>query len=111
MSVTVRDGATVTQDPSDALVYEFDWDTENLGSSVTIVTSAFTATQISGPTAPAIVASDASPLGIQAGSRTTKVLVSGGSVGARYRVSNTIVTNENPAQTKDRSFFLKVEER
>lgn len=104
--LTVFDGAEVIQDPSAIRVYQFDWDTEHLGVGVTIATSAFEVLQVPPSGVPTLVAVDTSPLGIQAGSRSTKVKLSTPTRGVRYRVNNTIVTSEVPAQTFQKSIFV-----
>lgn len=109
MSLTVQDGATVPKDPSDVSVYTFDWNAEHLAAAVTISTSTFAVAAVKPTTATVPTLSVTSPLGIQSGSRTTKVKVTGGTAGALYRIANAIVTSETPAQTKERSFYLKVE--
>lgn len=112
MSITVRDGATITKDASDVKVYEFDWGTRHLETGVTIATSAFAVAAVRPSTATVPTITDAeSGLGIQSGSRTTKVKVTGGTSGALYELSNTVVTNESPAQTKNRMVRLLVQNR
>lgn len=41
----------------------------------------------------------------------TQVFLSGGTVGAKYRVTNRITTDTTPAVVDDRSFFVLVQER
>jgi hypothetical protein len=110
MSLTVNDGDLILKDPADIAVYAFDWGTAHLATAVTITTSTFAVTAIrpSAATIPTITDSG-SGLGIQTGSRSTKVKVTGGTLGALYELSNTIVTNETPAQTKNRMVRLKLE--
>ena len=111
-SVTIYDGDVDVKDPADVRVYTFDWDTENLAQSVTISsqTTAVAAVRPSGDTS-LIVTTSGSGLGIQTGARTVKCKLSGGTLGALYRVTNTITTNETPSQIKERSFFVRVEDR
>lgn len=47
MVLTIRDGDEVIKDPSDTKTYKFDWDTDNLAATVTIVVSSWTITTIS----------------------------------------------------------------
>jgi hypothetical protein len=109
MSLTVPDGSTVLKDPSDIAVYQVDWDALHLAAAVTIVTSTFAVTAVRPSTATVPTISVTSPLGIQSGSRKVKLSLTGGTAGALYRVTHTIVTSETPAQTKERSWWLKVE--
>lgn len=111
-SVTIYDGDVDVKDPADVRVYTFDWDAENLAAAVTIVsqTTTVAAVQPSGDTALTVVSSGTG-LGIQASGRTVKCKLSGGTLGALYRVTNRIVTDETPSQTKERSFFVRVEDR
>lgn len=106
--LTVSDGALVLKDPSDVPVFQFDWDTRHLADGVTIATSTFTITAIR-PAADTALTKDQEA--IDAGSRTTHLRLTGGTVGATYRIDNRIVTDESPAQTVERSFFVKIAER
>jgi hypothetical protein len=106
MSTTVDDGALVTKDASESLLYVFDWDAANLGTSVTISTSTFTITAIRPSGDTALTKDNPS---ILSGSRKTQVRVIGGTTGALYQLDNTIVTSESPAQTKERRVFIKIE--
>jgi hypothetical protein len=47
---------------------------------------------------------------ILTGNRKTQVRLIGGTLGALYQLDNTIVTNESPAQTKQRSIKILVEQ-
>lgn len=111
-TVTIYDGDEDVKDPADVRVYTFDWNAENLAVSATIAsqTTTVSAVRPSGDTA-LTVTTTGSGLGIQAGSRTVKCKLSGGTLGALYRVTNTITTNETPAQIKERSFYVRVEDR
>ena len=109
MPITVDDGALVTKDPADISVYVFDWDTNHLAASVTIVTSTFAITAIKPSTVDTALTKDQE--GIVAGNRTTRLRLTGGTLGQVYRIDNRIVTSESPAQTKERSCFLKIENR
>lgn len=110
--LTVNDGATVLKDPSDISIYTFDWDAEHLATSVTIASQTTTVTGISGDTTTTpLTVLTTSPLGIQTLSRTVKLKLSAGALGSKWRVDQAIVTSETPAQTKERSFFVKIQER
>lgn len=120
MSVlVVRDGALVTQDPNDARVYVNDWDTDNLASGVIISSHTFTVTQLRGAATPALTKDSEAILAswtdesghVYATTRTTRLRLSGGSLGALYRIDETIVTNESPTQTKDRHFKLLIQQK
>ena len=107
-SVTVKPGDQIIKDPSDVRVIVFDWDADNLATSVTIVTSTFTITAVRPAADTALTKDNAS---ILSGTRKTQVRVSAGTVGALYELTNTIVTNESPAQTKEYSIRILVEQR
>lgn len=108
MPLTVSDGALATKDPNDISVYTFDWDAEHLATSITITTSTFAITAIRPSGDTALTKDQESILG---GNRKTQLRLTAGTEGAIYRIDNKIVTNETPAQTKERSFFVKVEQR
>jgi hypothetical protein len=117
--LVVRDGALVTQDPNDVRVYIFDWDTDNLAEDVTISSHTFTITRLRGAASPALSKDSEAILtawtddaGHDYGAlRTTRVRLSGGALGAVYRIDETIVTSESPAQTKERSFRLSIQQK
>lgn len=104
MTITIREGALVTKDPADIKVYQVDWDTENLAALVTITTSTWT---ITGPDA--LLTKDNES--ILAGSRSTQLRLLAGTLGQTYEIANKIVTNESPAQTKERSFRVLIENK
>ena len=109
-ATTINDGGTFIKDPSAIRTYTFNWD-DHLASGVTVTTSTVVVTQVSGSTTTPLVADGStSPLGIQSGSRTVKFKLSAGTLGARYRVDNTVVTNESPTQTIQKSATCKVED-
>lgn len=106
-TVTIKAGEMVLKDPADIKVYQVDWDASNLAASVTIVTSTWTITPIRPSASDAALTKDNES--ILAGSRKTQVRLSAGTVGQTYDIANKIVTNESPAQTKERSFRVLVE--
>lgn len=112
MSLTITDGGAVTKDPSDIRVFTFDWDAENLEDGVTIANQTVTVAAISPSTVDtALVASTVGTgLGIVSSSRKVAVKLSAGTLGQLYQVTSEIVTNETPAQTKQRSFFVLIEQ-
>jgi hypothetical protein len=105
---TIRDGDLATKDPNDIRVFVFDWDAEHLAVGVTISTNSFTITALE-PTTDTALTKDSES--ILAGNRKTQLRLTAGTLGARYQIANKIVTNESPAQTFERSFFLRVEEK
>jgi hypothetical protein len=107
-TITVRPGDLVTKDPSDEVVIVFDWDLENLAIGVTMSTSLFTITAIR-PSADTGLTKDNES--ILAGLRKTQLRLKAGTMGALYEVANKIVTNETPAQTKERSFRVLVQDK
>lgn len=110
MSETIKDGGLETMTPVEQRVFEFDWDQlGNLAPGVSITTSAIVLTQESGD-AVLVADSVSTGLGIQPDARHTKVriTVSAGTRG-QYWVANQIVTNETPAQKKDKGFRLRIE--
>ena len=108
MSTTIDDGGQVTKDPADIRTYIVDWDARHLATSVTIVTSVWTITAIR-PSADTALTKDQDS--ILAGTRKTQIRLSAGTLGAIYQVTNTIVTNETPAQTIERSFRVLVQNK
>lgn len=107
MSLTVDDGALIRKDPSDISVYTFDWDARALTASATITTSTWTITAIR-PVGDSALTSDSTS--ILAGSRKTQIRLTAGTLGASYLVTNRIVTNESPTQTKERSITILVQD-
>lgn len=122
MSVTVlRHSALIGFDPGDTRTIAFDWDRKSLREGVTITTSTFTITAIrqSGATAltkdnPSILnavdATAALERDVEA-SRVTQVRVIGSTAteGDLYELANTIVTSESPAQTKEQSVRILIQ--
>jgi hypothetical protein len=110
--LTIDDGGLIVKDPDDIDIYTFDWGTEHLAAAVTIATSSFFVTAVSGDTTTTpLTVSDTTPLGIQAGSRTTSVKVSAGALGSKWLLTNRITTSETPARQRDRSCIVKVEQQ
>lgn len=106
-TITVRAGGLVAKDPADIKVYVVDWDTENLAMGATISTSTWTITAISPSTTDAVLTKDQES--ILAGNRKTQVRLTAGTIGQTYEIANKIVTSETPAQTKERSFRILVQ--
>jgi hypothetical protein len=101
MSTQIHSGGQVTKDPHSEEFFTLDWGTENLAIGVTIATSDFT---ITGPDA------DLANDDILTGGRSTTLRLTGGTEGKRYTVTNRIVTDETPTQTKDASFRVLVQQ-
>lgn len=106
MSLTIDEGQTTTKDPNDISVYTFNWDAL-LATGAAISTSSWTLTAVN-PTTATLITKDQETIPT---TRTTKVRISGGTVGALYKVDNQVLTNESPAQTKNRCFYLQIEDR
>lgn len=104
----VRDGGVVTKDPADQRVILVDWDTDNLPDTAQIAQSTFTITRLSGSSDTPLTHDSAA---IMDGGRNTQLRIVGGALGSLWRVDNTIVTNESPAQTKDRHFKVWVQQK
>lgn len=100
---TIHSGGLVVKDPDASKVYVMDWDAENLAVGVEITTSSW---EISGRDA--VLTKDNES--VLAGSRKTQVRLLAGTDGYKYTVTNRIVTSENPAQTKDKSFTVLVQQ-
>lgn len=109
MAITIDDGGLETQDPNDQRVYVFDWDVKNLGASVQLTgAGTFTMSVVTGDNTTPLTKDQESLL---TGNRKTQVRLAGGTLGTLYKIDNQVVTNESPAQTKNRHFLLKVEDR
>ena len=108
-TVSVRSGDLVILDPAESRVIQFDWDAENLAAAVTISTSTFTITAIQ--QAGTILTKD-NP-SILSGTRKTQVrlIATTASVGDLYELANTIVTSESPAQTKEQSIKVLIQNK
>jgi hypothetical protein len=104
-TVTVRPGALIEKDPNESRVIVFDWDAENLATSVTISTSTFTITVVR-PANELVSGLTKDNPSILSGSRKTQVRLTAGTLGSRYQLTNQVVTNESPAQTKEWSVFV-----
>lgn len=103
MSTQIHSGGQVTKDPNSEEFFTVDWDTEHLPTGVSIATSDFA---ITGPDADLAFDND----DILTGGRQTTLRLTGGTLGKLYTVTNTIVTDETPTQTKDASFRVLVQQ-
>ena len=123
MSITVITPIQlVTKDPQESRVYVVDWDYANLAAAVTIATSTFAITAIApiGDTGltkdnelklTAAQATVALERTVSLDNRATRVRLIGGTLGALYEITNQIITSESPAQTKERSFRVLIEQQ
>jgi hypothetical protein len=112
MSTTVKDGALITIDPSDATVLDWDWGTKHLAVGVTISSSSFRLVAIRQAASPSPVTLDSDS--ILSGDRTTQVRIVGAgdaALGDLFQLTNSITTSESPPQIKERSIRLLVEQR
>lgn len=110
MIITVEDGALIEKDPADISVYSFDWDADNLAAGVQISTYLFTITAIK-PAGDSALTKDNEGYVTGSSQRKTQLRLTGGTLGATYRIDNRIVTNESPTQQKERSFFLTIQDK
>ncbi len=101
-----RAGQLIIKDPNSIEPQGFDWTDflAELGVGVTIATSTWT---VSGPDSVLTLANDS----ILSGSLRTKAFLSAGTLGARYTVTNRIVTNSSPSVTEDASFKVLVQQK
>lgn len=121
-AVVIYPGFQVTQDPSAVRSYVFDWDLLNLPATVAIATSSFRVSAITpsydddlltlanDARLTAAEASYALDRVVTGDFRATRFQASGGTLHQVYEVVNRITTNETPAQTKEKSFRILVEQ-
>lgn len=116
---TILDGTGfASKDSDEALVYCFDYDAESLLAGVALVNSG---TFLIEPTVSPADLVDDSPLLLTAAQATTAlgrtvaeddrvvlVRLSGGLVGTVYTIRHRVTTDENPAQTLEKSFRLRI---
>ena len=107
MPLTVADASLIVKDPEAIRVYTWDYDADNLGTSVTIITSSWWILPIFPSTTDTALTKDSES--ILPGQRATQVRLTGGTLGQIYEVTNRIVTNESPAQTKDKSIRVLIQ--
>lgn len=102
MSRTIRAGQTIFLNPGDQRVITFDWDAKALPAAVTISSSIWTIDSVkqNGDTA---LTSDNDDIGADSRTTLVRLLATTASDGDLYTLTNTIVTNESPAQTIARS--------
>lgn len=105
-TVTLAPGGLVEKDTNEQRVIVFDWD-DALGTNVTITTSTWTIAMVR-PRNESPIALTQDNDSIVSGSRSTQVRLKVGTLGSEYKVTNQIVTNESPTQTKEQSVYVKV---
>lgn len=105
MSVTIEDEGLTTKPVGASRIYTFNFD-DNLAEGVEIDTSTFAVVAVR-PSTATLVTKDNE--GIVAGNRKTQLRLSGGVLGARYRITNTVVTDQSPTQTNVKWFELLIE--
>lgn len=98
--LTIEDDQTATKRSAEAFVYVFDYDAEHLAPTVELASvGTFTLDPADGR-----LTTDNAAL--VTGNRKVSLRVMGGKVNKTYIVSHTAVTNESPAQTVDKRFYL-----
>ena len=109
-TVTIFPRNAIILDPSDVRIVVFDWDDDNLATSVEISTSTFTITTVTQNGATILTKDNPS---ILTGNRKTQVrlIATTATAGDVYELANTIVTNESPTQTKEQSIRVLVQDR
>lgn len=107
--VTIRPGQLVLKDPSEKRVYQFDWDTSNIAIGAAIASSTFEITAIHAAAGDTPLTKDNESL--LTGNRKTQLRLLGGTLGRQYEITNHIITNEVPAQEKERSFKILIEHK
>jgi hypothetical protein len=117
MSIRIKSGGLIELDPNADEAFEVDWNAEHLPAGVGITSSAW---YVTGDVAaalddhdPGIGAYDADDLWqADAAGRVTRVFLTGATgivVGQQYRVTNRIITDTTPPETKDASFYVLIE--
>lgn len=106
----IKHGQTIEKDPADEVVLWFDWTDRLLQDSAAL--SSFVITISGGDTggsAPVTVLTYDNH-GLVTGNKMVKARYKAGTVGQTYKVTCRVLTNESPAQTFERSFFLEMKE-
>jgi hypothetical protein len=107
-TVIIQPGDLVVKFTDEQLVYQWDWSTNNLAAGVHITESDWIVKAIK-PIGDTALTTDQPSL--LSGNRSTQIRVSGGTDGALYELTNRIITDENPNQTKDRSIRIRIRTR
>jgi hypothetical protein len=108
MSTTIRAGDLLVLDPSDKRVIQFDWDAEGLPTGASISTSTFTIATVKQNGATILTKDNPS---VVTGNRKTQVRLDAttATAGDKYSLSNSIVTDESPAQTIEREISILIQ--
>lgn len=108
--VTIIPGRTIRMDPSDKKVLVFDFDALNLPSGVELSSQSITITAIRQSGGTALTNDNAA---LVTGNRkvSTRLLATTATRGDKYRVSCKGTTNESPAQEKEYSVFVVIEDK
>jgi hypothetical protein len=105
----VRPDAIITHDPDAELIYAVDWD-DWLNDGAEIDDSEWLIEDVSPvPEFSPVLTQDNDA--IAGDGRSASVRLMNGTDGHKYKVTHRITTDETPAQTDDRSFFLRVQDR
>jgi hypothetical protein len=110
-TVTIQPNNMIVLDPSDSRIVVFDWDDENLAAGVLISGSAtWTITAIRQNGATALTKDNES---ILSGSRKAqaRLIATTATAGDEYEVACKITTNETPAQIKEQSIRVLIQNR
>jgi len=104
--MTWKPGELITKDPNSVEPQGFDWTLylAELGDSITISSSSWS---VSGPDSVLTLSNDS----IVTGSLKTSVVLTAGTEGKKYIVTNRIVTNGSPTVTDDRSFTVLIQQK
>lgn len=95
-----RDGAFIDKDPEATLDYSIDW-TNWMPTSDTINTSTWAVTSPAGDSDPITVSSDSET------SYVATAVLTGGTAGNSYTITNTIATNNNITDRRNFRIFVK----
>jgi hypothetical protein len=107
--IVIRPGDVVIKGPNEALVYAFDWDEENLPDGVELAAAGtFTITVVAGLNTTPLTKDQESLL---SGNRSSRVRLSGGTLGTLYNIAHLITTDETPTQSKEQSFNVKIQKK
>lgn len=104
-TTTVRPNGQITKDPSDKVLYQFNFD-DRLAAGVEITSKTFVIAMADGSTSDGSLTTDNDAL--VTGNRKVNVRVLGGTLSAEYRLTCRIATNESPVQEFDRSVRVAI---
>lgn len=104
-----RDGDLIRKDPDAEDVGGFDWGTDYLATTALILTSAWVIQALWPNDADTALTYDNDS--IDDDQRGTQVRLLSGTPGVRYKLTNRITPNENPARTLDRSVVILIQDK